>query len=257
MLEAVLTPSPKAVERRFGDQDALTPDHAVRVLATPKVHKEDCFLALESLEAATMSSSACHRQVLNGKGAEAVVTTMKAQLAHAPLQATACRVLQHLSTDVACDASGCIARAGGLEAVVAAILAHPTDASVQQSGSHALELLVFGGAERQARAIELGAVEALVVALNNHRRGLGAVEALVVAVLAALQSMLGGIPEQGHRLKEAGTINAVVSAISDGKGDRQVQYWGRLLLQTLCSEHGMKKDVTRALHWSGIDMELY
>lgn len=252
MLEAVLTPTPKAVERTFGDQEALTPDDAMRVLLAPKAHKEDRLLALESLESATMSSSACHRRVLLGNGSEAVVSAMKAHLANAPLQATACRVLQHLSTSVAADAAARVARAGGLEAVVAALLAHPQDVAVQQSGSHAIELLVFAGAERQAKAVDLGAVEALVGTLGAHRRH----NRVQQAVLAALQAVLGGVPDAGPRLKEAGTVNAVVAAVSDGKGDRQVQYWGRLLLQTLCAEHGLKTDVTKTLHWSGIEMEL-
>ena len=94
------------------------------------------------------------------------------------MQVQACALLNNVCYGA--DAAG-LAReqraveAGALEAVVAAMRAHPQVAAVQEEGSRALGSMCDGndglsalGLARSQRAVELGALEVLVYALQTH-----------------------------------------------------------------------------------------
>ena len=60
-----------------------------------------------------------------------------------------------------------IADAGGIEAIVAALYAHPSSAPVQRNGSYALRNLARNDANRALMA-EAGVIEAVLAALEAH-----------------------------------------------------------------------------------------
>merc|ERR1712014_524657 len=160
------------------------------------------------------------------------------------IQMIACRALQHLSTSP--EGAAQVAEAGGCKACVDIMSARPEDALVQQLACHALELIAFGGSEPRLRAISDGAAEVPVQVLKLHRASPLAQQ----AALAALQAILeeGGASQQ--IVADAGGLQAAVNTVSDHKGDANIQYWGRLLIQSLCiGNNDLRAEASRKLHY--------
>jgi len=136
---------------------------------------------------------------------------------------------------------------------VAAIDAHADDALVQQVACHALELIAFGGAVPCSRGVAEGVVGAVLRVLKTQRGKVGALR----AALAALQAILSDGEGARQRVVTGGGLKAIVDILGDAKGDANIQYWGRLLLQSLCAEnHDLRAEAARKLHWKGIELDL-
>eukprot|EP00747_Dinoflagellata_sp_TGD_P163566 gnl/TRDRNA2_/TRDRNA2_182350_c0_seq1.p1 gnl/TRDRNA2_/TRDRNA2_182350_c0~~gnl/TRDRNA2_/TRDRNA2_182350_c0_seq1.p1 ORF type:complete len:302 (+),score=69.92 gnl/TRDRNA2_/TRDRNA2_182350_c0_seq1:72-908(+) len=246
----VASSAPLVAEGAAGSKNKLKPEEVVRALHTSIKDRTACLQGCCTLEAETQRSSTCHKRVLSAGGAEALTSVMDTHKGDPEVQIMACRTLQHLAATAATNGAELIARAGGCQAIVAAMAAHPADALLQQVACHALELIAFGGSVPKARAVSDGAPEALVQTLKMHH----AATAVLQAALAALQAMIEGITES---VSKAGGISAVTAALVEHKGDQQVQYWGRLLLQVACGENfDIRREVLRTLHYQGIEMDL-
>jgi len=215
--------------------------------------RDTCLEACAALEAATVRSVATHRRLLRADGAEAVAGAMSSFLEDAEVQLVACQVLQHLASSSSADGAGHVARSGGCAAIVAALDAHRADPLVLQAACHALELVAFGGVAARTLVVADGAAEALVRVLKEAS---GQAHALQAA-LAALQALIERNPECTQKVADAGGIAAIVNVLGSSKNDRQIQYWGRLLLQGLCTENrSLRTEAVRKLHYQGVDMEL-
>merc|ERR1711924_578825 len=146
-----------------------------------------------------------------------------------------------------------IAEAGGCEALLRGV-AGP-DPLLAQAAAHALELVAFGGPVSRERAVNDGAVEMLLSALKAHRSA----SELQEAVLAALQTVIEKNPDcqQIERLAAANGIPSIVTSLGEHKEDQKVQYWGRLLMQAICSEsRDLRAEALRKLHYQGVELEL-
>merc|ERR1719247_266325 len=151
----------------------------------------------------------------------------------ADIQLVACHVLQHLASTASCSGAARVAEAGGCKVLLLAI--RGPDPLLAQAAAHALELVAFGGPLPRQQAVSEGAVEVLLSALKAHRRAAEMQE----AVLAALQTVIEKNPEceQIERLAAANGIHAVVTSLGEHRSDQKVQYWGRLLMHSVCNEH--------------------
>jgi hypothetical protein len=115
--------------------------------------------------------------------------------------------------------------------------------------------VAFGGPLSRQQAVNEGAVEVLLSALKAHR---GAAE-MQEAVLAALQTVIEKNPDcqQIERLAAANGIHAVVTSLGEHRSDQKVQYWGRLLMHSVCNENrDLRTEALRKLHYQGIELEL-
>jgi len=228
----------------------------VQALLESTQDRDGCMAACQAIEIATARSSTVHRRLLAAHGAEALVAAMSAHSDVAEIQLIACHALQHLATAASCGGAARVADAGGCEAMLLALgPAHSQDPLLAQAAAHALELVAFGGPLPRGRAVSDGAVEVLLSALKAHRAN----AAVQLAVLAALQTVVERNPDcqQIDRVSKCNGINNIVSSLGEHKSDKQVQYWGRLLLQGICaSNRDLRAEALRKLHYQGIELEL-
>jgi len=214
---------------------------------------ETCLAALVTLESATARSGTLHRRVLAAGGAEALVAAMTTHREVADIQLVACHAIQHLAAAASYGGAARVAEAGGCEVLLQAI--EGPDPLLAQAAAHALELVAFGGPLPRQRAVSDGAVEVLLSALKAHRSAAEMQE----AVLAALQTVVEKKPDcqQIERLAAANGIPCIVTSLGEHKADQKVQYWGRLLMQLICSENrDLRAEALRKLHYQGIELEL-
>jgi hypothetical protein len=94
-----------------------------------------------------------------------------AQRADADTQKTWCHALTHLLEDDISRISA--ANAGVINAVLAALQAHPADADVQMWGLRALALLVYDVRQNCDQACREGTVDAILAAMQTHRQHVG------------------------------------------------------------------------------------
>lgn len=232
-------------------------ENLVRCLKIARRNRERCLIACLNLEMAlrpTSSQQPLFAQALAAGSVEAIVEAMSAQRGAVEVQMVACQALQHVSAASADGGATRVAASGGCQAVVIAIGAHSTDVLLLQAAAQALELIAFGGSTSRERAVEDGAVEALLGVMKAHRH----VQPVQQAALAALQTLVEKQPDcqQAERVAAAGGIAAVVTSLGDSKTNRQIQYWGRMLLQNLCAENrDLRAEAIRKLHYQGIEID--
>lgn len=219
--------------------------------------EEECFAACEALEAAVAKSSNIHRRILVAGGADVIVHGMHEYRDGASkLQVAFCQALQHLASGTDSMGATVVADAGACKAIANALsLWHSDDALVVQAAAHALELIAFGGPRSREHAVKDGALEALLGATRKHKSSAFVQQ----AVLAALQTLIEKSPDcqQVERVAAANGIQIIVTILGDHKADRQVHYWGRLLIQMICQDHmDLKAETLRKLHYQGVEMEI-
>mmetsp|Transcript_68504 Transcript_68504/g.120016 ORF Transcript_68504/g.120016 Transcript_68504/m.120016 type:complete len:242 (-) Transcript_68504:76-801(-) len=221
-------------------------------------NRERCLVACVGLEIAlrpSASQAPLYQQALDAGSVEALIAAMTAQRGAAEVQMVACQALQHLAAAATEGGASRVAAAGGCRAVVIAMGAHAGDVLLLQAAAQALELIAFGGSVSRERAVEEGAVEALLSMLKAQRH----VQPVQQAALAALQTLVEKHPDchQVERVAAAGGIATIISTLGDNKTHKQIQYWGRMLLQILCNENrDLKSEAVRKLHYQGIEMDL-
>jgi hypothetical protein len=99
------------------------------------------------------------------------------------------------------DNRDALAAAGGIEAVLAALRAHPGAANVQERGCLALGNLAASHAANQTAVAAAGGIEAVVAALRAHS---GAANVQDYGCYAL--RLLAGTPARTAAIKRAGTI---------------------------------------------------
>jgi hypothetical protein len=134
-----------------------------------------------------------------GENVKAIVKALKHHKSNALVQEHYCSALSYLCHRVWGDVDGCrtvqrsAGRAGGVEAVVAALNNHRANAAVQRRGCEALRWLVSYDTDDSnlRRAFEAEGAEAVVEALKAHRADVGVQEqgcAALSSLYAALSS---------------------------------------------------------------------
>jgi hypothetical protein len=239
-------------------QSALT-EPLVDALIDSMEDPKRCFDACIALEAATAKSSHIHARIVDAGGIEAIVDAMTPHETHetnAQIQLVACHTLQHLSSSSSYQGADKVAEAGGCKAIALALSGNYCgDPLLVQAAAHALEIIAFGGPRGRERTVRHGAIEALLAALKMHRTSVDVCQ----AGLAALQAIVEKDPDcqQAERFAKANGISNIVSTLGEHKSDKQVQYWGRLLLHSLCEDNrDLKAEAMRKLHYQGIDLTL-
>ena len=111
------------------------------------------------------------------------------------------------------------AEAGALEAVAAAMRAHPKEAGVQVNACGALLTIVRGlddgVASRRQRATEAGALEAVVAAMRAHPQEAGVQQAACGALNNTVLGADDGVASRRQRAAEAGALEAAVAAMRE------------------------------------------
>jgi hypothetical protein len=143
--------------------------------------------------------------------------------------------------------------AGGVEAVVAAMRAHASDARVQERGCWALESLVYSNAENRTRAGAAGGVEAVVAAMRAHASDARVQE----HGCWALRNLGSNNAENKKRAGAAGGVEAVVAAMRAHASDARVQERGCdffLAFQTpyLCFALALPQEIRTKLRDMGV-----
>lgn len=236
-----------------GDSDPLVE----KLQASIEEGEEDCLVACEALEAVAAKSCNAHRRILAAGGADVIVKAMhEYRDGDMKLQVAFCQTLQHLASATASMGATVVADAGACKAIANALnIWHSDNALVVQAAAHALELIAFGGPRPREHAVKDGALEALLGATKKHKSS-----AIVQqAVLSALQTLVEKNPncQQVERVTAANGIQIIVGILGEHKADKQVQYWGRLLIQNICEDHiDLKAETLRKLHYQGIELEL-
>lgn len=245
--------SDKPIKLKGGGSDPLVE----KLRESIEEGEEECLAACEALEAAAAKSCNIHRRILAAGGADVIVHAMhEYRDGDMKLQVAFCQTLQHLASATASMGATVVADAGACKAIANALsLWHSEDALVVQAAAHALELIAFGGPRSREHAVKDGALEALLGATKKHKSS-----AIVQqAVLAALQTLVENNPncQQVERVAAANGIQIIVTILGDHNTDKQVQYWGRLLIQNICEDHkDLKAETLRKLHYQGIELEL-
>lgn len=245
-------------ERSISDpkvKAASDPDKLVQALKVSAEQREACAEALAALEAAAARSQSAQCRMLTIGAAQVVVDAMRAHGGVVEVQLLSCLVLQHLASNISMGGALRISEARGCEAITIAMNANSGNALLAQAGAQTLELIAFASPETRQRAVEDGALEALLSVLKVHRHSVDAQQ----AALAALQTLVERNPDcqQVERVAAAEGIALIITTLSDHRAERQVQYWGRLLLQNIClGNRDLKAEAVRKLHYQGIEMEL-
>jgi hypothetical protein len=239
VLKALMALYAGARRRQFGD-GTLHPlaVHTITAAlqahaATPRVvrHCAKCLHALSW----THGEAAEARGAMRAAGSMPLLVAALQQHggADAPLAAICARALGSAvfhDTESKAAAVEC----GALEAVLAALAAHPVDEEVAEHGIWALANMSCESEARQARALRAGAAEAAVAVLG---RFVGARHSQRVYLCAGLLRVAGTAAGDARaRLLAAGTVEALVAVVRAHARDGRVQSEAVLALQQLCSD---------------------
>jgi hypothetical protein len=167
-----------------------------------------CCAALLNVAWASQHSAA---RALDAGAADAAVTMMRAHVSYAAVQRTGVELINMLFRCLRHDPRRsellCELGATAVTAVVVALCAHATDASVQEQGALALALLGKNPG-RAASAVNAGALQALVSSMRVHASN----EAVVGSCLRALHNV-GGYECTAQHLLNSGALEAVVTLL--------------------------------------------
>ena len=159
------------------------------------------FAQLSPAKAVAALSAREHFDTLNS-----VMDTYMGSSQHLELQAAASSALASLAKDDAAVKKA--VAAGAIEAVAAAMTAHPRSAEVQAAASSALASLAKDDAAVK-KAVAAGAIEAVAAAMTAHPRS--------AEVQAAASSALASLAKDDAAVKKAvaaGAIEAVAAAMT-------------------------------------------
>ena len=174
----------------------------------------------------------------------AAVTSMKKHVGDPKVQSECCRALKMLSNGGAEKKQAVACAAGALDAVVAALAAHPDDDEVQQSGCIACSNLICLRNETQRAAVAAGVLQAAIRALQRpnvnvtayallaiftvvHRNAAnaraaiaaGAIEAVTAAAFVASSHSMSADDEVWHTLSTCSKLALHSLICYDGDQD--------------------------------------
>ena len=167
-----------------------------------------------------------------------VVAVLRTHVAVARVAEMACKRLRILCAPVGSEQAA--AEAGAIEAVVAAMRAHPQEEGVQENGCCALADMCCGddaaaAVARRQRAAAAGAIEEVVAALRAHPQEEGVQEngCLVLGNMCFGNDAAAAARKQ--RAAAAGAIEEVVAAMRAHPQEEDVQENGCFALRGICS----------------------
>jgi len=196
---------------------------AAHVTAEP-VQRFGCCLLKELV----VGSSHARQEVFECDGVNLVATAMRNHISSAALQIAACGVVRNLTLSggvVLAEQQAALASAGGLEAVVAAMIAHQADPNVQSACCWSLACLTSQSPELQEEARASGATARVLVAMDCHV----AIASLQEAACWALKELVGS---ETTLAIWSGAVRAVSRAMREHSAE-QVQKAARVALRKL------------------------
>lgn len=155
------------------DADTITNTEALQALVVEAALCGEGVRALQGALEAQLADAALCRPLWSAASVapELLVQMMVAHSVDAGVQTRCCRHLSLAARRSDAD-NVAIAAVGGIEAVVAALTAHPEAEGVQQQGCRALGKMARNHSANHAIAAA-GGIEAIVVALTTHPRAEG------------------------------------------------------------------------------------
>ncbi|XRA97936.1 armadillo repeat-containing protein 6 [Pycnococcus provasolii] len=179
-------------------------------------------VARESAKTSTSSKSAIDsiKEAEGRNNVNAIIETMKLNVADADVQEQACRAFVNLTRDKDnSENQSRIAQAGGIEAVVSAMKRHENNANVQEQACRALGNLSYDHPENKSRIGQAGGIEAVLRAMKRHENNADLQE----QACRALGNLSYDHPENKSRIGQAGGIEAVVTAMKRHENHTDVQ----------------------------------
>ena len=214
-------------------RDAATRLHMLSVDAKAKTSTSSSKAAIESIKEAEGRNNV-----------NAIIETMKLNVADADVQEQACWALRNMSADNSENDSR-IGQAGGIEAVVEAMKRHQDHAGVQEYACWALRNL-SNHDENRTRIGKMGGIEALVEAMKRHKNHADVQE----NACRAFVDLSRNHPENKSRIAQAGGIEAVLRAMKRHQDHANVQEYACWALRNL-SNHDENR--TRIGQMGGIE----
>ncbi|XRB22704.1 armadillo repeat-containing protein [Pseudoscourfieldia marina] len=174
---------------------------------------------LKNIQTSTGSKAAIEsiKEAEGRNNINAIIETMKLNVADADVQEQACWALRNLSANNSENKSR-IGQAGGIEVVLSAMKRHQDQAGVQESACRALCNL-SNHPENKSRIAQAGGIEAVLRAMKRHEDHAGVQE----HACWALRNLSGNHPENQSRIAQAGGIEAVLSAMKGHENRAGVQ----------------------------------
>jgi hypothetical protein len=140
---------------------------ALEELATrASIPKHDVDDTYDDYQARTAKVDQNRAAIARSGGLLAIVQTMERFTDHADIQVAACCALEKLALDV--DNETAIADVGGVEAILAAMMANFTNASVHEATWGALMNLSCRNADSVMTVDTAGGMEAIIAAMQHH-----------------------------------------------------------------------------------------
>lgn len=172
---------------------------------------------------------------LQARVEDAIENKMKANLSSARAQEDGSRLLANLAGTA--QGRSCIAKMNGIEALVAAMEAHPQVKSVQECAVAALSNLSASNAENQAKIAEKGGIHVLITAMNDHQK-----KPLVQQYGAtALRNLTLHNAENKRKIAQLNGIAALVKAMKLHPDIASVQQYAADALQNIALHNAENK----------------
>ena len=188
-------------------RDAATRLHMLSVDAKAKTSTSSSKAAIESIKEAEGRNNV-----------NAIIETMKLNVADADVQEQACRAFEGLSRNNSENRTR-IGKMGGIEALLSAMKRHQNHAGVQENACWALRNLSIHHDENKSRIAQAGGIEAVLRAMKGHEDHAGVQE----NACWALRNLSSNDDENKSRIGQAGGIDAMVSAMKRHEDHAGVQ----------------------------------
>ena len=158
-----------------------------------------------------------------------LVEGLRAHLDDLAAVLAACQAMAHLTEGEQAEKAAAIARAGGIEAAVAAGAKHSGSAQVAEQVCRVLRGLAYKSDDRKARIAGAGGIEAVVRVLGEHRGSAAVMEQACMALFNI------GWSDQAlqKRIKDAGAEPLVRAALAAPDATDGTKNWGQRLLDKL------------------------
>lgn len=132
------------------------------------------------------------------------------------------------------------AEAGALEAIVAAMVAHPSELRLQQLACNALLGVTGGddnaeGRSREQRSAEAGAIEAVVSSMETHRVSTVLQERACLCLCSISCGADAGAPARVQRIAMSGALDCIIDAMMVHAESASVQLGGCQALRNIAS----------------------
>ena len=195
-------------------------------------------MARESAKTSTSSKAAIEsiKEAKYRNNVNAIIETMKLNVADADVQEQACLALRDLTERASLSENQTrIAQAGGIEAVLSAMKRHKNHADVQEYACRAL-INLSRIPDDQKRIGQAGGIEAVLRAMKRHENNAGVQEWACLAL-----GNLSINDENESRIGQAGGIEVVVSAMKRHENHADVQQWACRALINLSYDNSENK----------------